>query len=148
MRIHEILTEEQLDEINWRKGLATGAMALGALGAMGQAQGRVSMGPDGQTTPSFAQQVAQQGAQASAEKPGSELPNRELDTAEKVERTDYGFLITHNGKEYRGVEISKDGPTPRGAKMISVQQAQMGFRGIGSYKAALLPDGKAYIYSK
>jgi len=46
MRVYEILTEEQLDEINWRKGLATGALALGALGAVGQAQARVVPGQD------------------------------------------------------------------------------------------------------
>jgi hypothetical protein len=31
----EGVAEEQLDEINWRKGIATGAMALGAMGALG-----------------------------------------------------------------------------------------------------------------
>ena len=29
----EGVTEEQLDEINWKKAAATGAMALGAMGA-------------------------------------------------------------------------------------------------------------------
>lgn len=32
MRLDEFLTDEQLDELDWRKKLATGAMALGALG--------------------------------------------------------------------------------------------------------------------
>jgi hypothetical protein len=40
MRLDEILTEDQLDEINWKKGLATaataGAMALGSHGASAQ----------------------------------------------------------------------------------------------------------------
>jgi len=37
MRINEILIEDQLNELNWKKGLATGAMALSTLGAMSSA---------------------------------------------------------------------------------------------------------------
>lgn len=35
LRKKQGVAEEQLDEINWRKGIATGAMALGAMGALG-----------------------------------------------------------------------------------------------------------------
>jgi hypothetical protein len=76
------------------------------------------------------------------------MPNQNLETAEKVDRTDDGIIITHNGKQYQAVEVPKDGPTPRGAQMIKVQQAQLGMRGIGNYTTYLLPNGRAYIYSK
>ena len=47
MRITEIILEnDQLDEFNWKKAAATGAVALGAMGAMGGANARVT--PDGQ----------------------------------------------------------------------------------------------------
>ncbi len=43
MRINEIVLENgQLDELNWKKAAATGALALGAMGAMGNANARVS----------------------------------------------------------------------------------------------------------
>jgi len=145
----EGMTEEQLDEINWKKAAATGAMALGAMGALGSAgsaHARVSLGADGQMSPSAAQQMAQQGFQASAEKSGGQMPNQNVDTAEKVERSDTGIVVHHGGKEYKGMLVPKDGPTPRGAKMIKIQQAQMGERGIGNYTTYLLPNGTAYIY--
>jgi len=145
----EGMTEEQLDEINWKKAAATGAMALGAMGALGSAgsaHARVSLGADGQMSPSAAQQMAQQGFQASAEKSGGQMPNQNVDTAEKVERSDTGIVVHHGGKEYKGMLVPNDGPTPRGAKMITIQQAQMGERGIGNYTTYLLPNGTAYIY--
>ena len=146
---HRGVTEEQLDEINWKKAAATGAMALGAMGALGSAgsaHARVSLGADGQMSPSAAQQMAQQGFQASAEKSGGQMPNQNVDTAEKVERSDTGIVVHHGGKEYKGMLVPKDGPTPRGAKMIKIQQSQMGERGIGNYTTYLLPNGTAYIY--
>lgn len=147
MRIDEILTEAELNEINWRKAAATGAFALGALGALSPAHGRVSVDADGKTTPSFAQQMSQQGAQASAERLGGQLPNQNLDAAEKVDRNDDGSIVVHYaGKEYQAKIMPKDGPTPRGATKIKVQQAQMGERGIGNYTTYLHPNGTAYIY--
>jgi hypothetical protein len=149
MRVNEILTEEQLNELNWKKAAATGAMALGAMGALGSAgsaHARVSPGADGQMSLSAAQQMAQQGFQASAEKSGGQMPNQNVDSAEKVERSDTGIVVHHGGKEYKGVLVPKDGPTPRGAKMIKITQGQMGERGIGSYTTYLLPNGTAYIY--
>ena len=141
--------EDQLDEINWKKAAATGALALGALGglgASGSAQARVSPGADGQMSPSAAQQMAQQGFQASAEKSGGQAANQNLDKAEKVERGDNGIVVHYGGKEYKGMLVPKDGPTPRGAKMIKINQGQMGERGIGNYTTYLLPNGTAYIY--
>jgi len=146
MRAHEILTEEQLNELDWRKGLATGAMALGALGAMGSAQARVTPDHD----PSINRLTGKPNVTqvAPTQQPSAQMPNQNLDSAEKVERSADGIVVHYGGKEYQGVEVSKDGPTPRGAKMIKIQQAQMGERGIGNYTTYLLPSGKAYIYSK
>lgn len=148
MRINEILTEQELDEINWKKAAATGALALGALGAMGSAQARVTPQADGSMSPSFAQQMSQQGTQASAEKPGGVMPNQNLDKAERVERSESGIIVHYDGKEYQATQVPKDSPTPRGAKQIKVLQGQMGERGIGNYTTYLLPNGKAFIYSK
>ncbi len=127
MRIHELITENQLDEIDWKKGLATGAMALGALGSPAFAADEPSV-PDN---------------------PGRVMPNQNLDTAEKVERTPDGIKITHGGKEYDAVEVPAETTmVPRGALKIKVQKAQMGFRSLGNFTTYLLPNGKAYIYSK
>jgi hypothetical protein len=38
MRAHEFLKEQELAEINWKTAVATGALALGALGGAGHAQ--------------------------------------------------------------------------------------------------------------
>ncbi len=152
MRIHEILAEEQVDELNWRKGLAVGALALGALGgAQANDQGdsrRITVGPDGQQSASYAQQMAQQGVKPSAENPGM-MPNQELDAAQKVEKTSDGIKIIYNDKEYDVTEVPADtAMVPRGAKKIKVLKSQLGFRSIGNFTAYLLPSGKAYLYSK
>lgn len=57
MKIVEIINEDRVDEINWRKAAATGATALAAMGAFGKADARVSPQDDGKMTPSFAQQL-------------------------------------------------------------------------------------------
>lgn len=179
MRIDEILTEEQLNELNWRKGLATAAMAAGAMGALGTAQARV--GPDHDPSinrltgkPIATQQADKSGGMTidQAKKDprygvdadftqevdkaeqfangfkgqGAQMPNQSLDAADKVERTTDGVTVHYAGKAYKGVVVPKDSPTPRGAKMIKIQQAQMGERGIGNYTTYLLPNGTAYIY--
>lgn len=155
MKIHEILKEENLNELNWRKTAATGALALGALGSIGQANAndagsrRVTIGPDGQTTQSAAQQMAQQGVKPSVEKPGAVMPNQDLDTIEKVEKFPNGSIkVYHDGETYDGVEVPYDAPIPRGAKKLKIQKSQMGFRSIGNFTVYLTPIGKAYIYSK
>lgn len=149
MRAREFIREESIEEINWRKAAATGALALGALGAMGSAQARVTPNADGSMSPSAAQQMAANpDFKPSAEKPGGVMPNQDVAKADKVERTETGIVVHFDGKEYQGVEVPKDGPTPRGAKMIKITQGQMGIRGIGNYTTYLLPNGKAFIYSK
>lgn len=51
---------QQVDEVNWKKWAATGALAgAAALSAMNPAQARVSPQDDGSMSPSFAQQVSQ-----------------------------------------------------------------------------------------
>jgi len=98
---NESVAEDQLDEINWRKGLATAAMAAGAMGALSSpAQARVMTGPDGQATPSFAQQM-QSGAPASSTS-SARMPNQDLQTVDTVTKvSNDNFVITHNNKEYQ-----------------------------------------------
>ena len=139
--------QEQLDEINWRKGIATGAMALGALGALGAggaAHGRVSIGPDGQATPSVAQQI-QPGSQV--KQSGGTIANQDVQTVEKVTKDDQGnIIITHGGNEYKAKSLPSDFPMiPRGAIKAKVEQAQMGHRGIGNYTVYLMKNGSAYL---
>jgi len=51
---------QQVDEVNWKKWAATGALAgAAALSAMNPAQARVSPQDDGSMSPRFAQQVSQ-----------------------------------------------------------------------------------------
>ena len=138
----------QLDEINWRKGLATAAMAAGAMGALSSpAQARVMTGPDGQATPSFAQQM-QSGAPASSTS-SARMPNQDLQTVDTVTKvSNDNFVITHNNKEYQAKIIPKDFKfVPRGGVKVKVAQAQMGERGLGSYVAYLLPNGTAIVLS-
>ncbi len=140
---------EKVDEVNWKKGLATAALAAGTLGAMGGAHGRVM--PSQDSDPSINRLTGKPNVPQvapSQEEPGARLPNQNLDTAQKVEITENGITINYDGKEDKAIEVPKDSPTPRGAKMIKVTQAQMGIRGIGNYTTYLLPSGKAYIYSK
>lgn len=144
MRINEILTEEQLDEVNWRKLAATGALAgAAAMSAMNPAQARVSIGPDGQPTQSFAQQMQQKGAEQSAEKPGGTIERTQGVTVNRAEQT-----LEYNGKTYNIVRLTKDGPQPRIARFdakITVPMAELGFRGIGTLPTTLAGDS-AYVY--
>ena len=142
------VAEDQLDEINWRKGLATAAMAAGAIGALSSpAQARVSIGPDGQATPSFAQQMQSSAPASSAS--SARMPNQDLQTVDNVTKaSNDNVVITHNNKEYQTKIIPKDfRMIPRGAVKVKVAQAQMGERGIGNYVAYLLPNGTAIVLS-
>lgn len=160
MKINEILSEnnsnfsrhrqtsdEKLDE-GWKSALGAlgmaGAMALGS----GAAHGRVS--GDEQNDPGINRLTGKPITTQVTSEPGSKstMPYQNLDSAEKVEKTADGITIHHGGETYNAIEVPKDSPTPRGAKIIKVQQAQLGIRGIGNYITYLLPNGKAYIYSK
>ena len=74
MKIVEIINEDRIDEINWRKAAATGATALAAMGAFGKADAsdntrRVSPQADGSMSQSFAQQVAANASKIQVVKP-------------------------------------------------------------------------------
>lgn len=130
---------DYLDEVNWKKALATGALAgAAALGSMSPAQARVSIGPDGQMTPSFAQQMQQTPNVKPSDDTSSsaELPGKDLPSAEKVNRDGSNIIVTYNGNDYTAVMLDKDGPQPRlgpGTIQIKIPMAMMGIRGLGNY---------------
>lgn len=65
MRAHEILTEEELEELDWKKAVATGALGLGlAAGSGAAAAGQPQAAPDaGVNAKPVAAQTAQAGTQ-------------------------------------------------------------------------------------
>lgn len=148
MRINEILTEEELTEINWRKGLATAALGAAAFGSTGSASARVMPGDD----PSINRLTGKPNTELStqAQRPsqaGAEMPNQNLQQVDNVERTESGITITQDGNTYEVKVVPKDtNITPRGGKKMKVQQAQVGERGIGNYVVYLMPNGIAYLY--
>jgi hypothetical protein len=149
MRINEILTEEELTELNWRKGLATAALGAAALGSMGNASARVVPGDD----PGINRLTGKPNTELSvqADRPsqaGAEMPNQNLPAVDNVERTESGITITQDSKLYDVKVLPKGSPTPRGmgTKMMKVNQAQLGERGIGNYVVYLLNNGTAYLY--
>ena len=144
MRINEIINEEQLDEINWKKGLATAAMAAGAIGSMGNASARVMPGDDPSINRLTGKPNIEQPAQAA--EPSASMPNQNLQAVDQVERTASGATIVHDGKSYDVKVVPKGSLTPRGGKMMKVSQAQFGERGIGNYVVYLLNNGTAYLY--
>lgn len=149
MRISEILTEEQLDEIDRRgflRGLGAAAFGAATLGAMGGAHARVVPGQGDDSNINRLTGKPNVVQVAPDEKPSAPMPNQSVDSAEKVEKTADGIIVHYGGKTYKGIEVPKGSPTPRGAKMIKIHQAQMGERGIGNYTTYLLPNGSAVIY--
>jgi len=154
MRAEEFITEETLDEINWRKAAATGAFALGALGGMSGAQAddsrRVMPTADGGTTMSAAQQMAANpDFKPSAPKPGGVMPNQDLRQVDKVNRDEDGnYTINHDGKEYNAQVMPRDFTmVPRGAMKAKVSAGQLGERSIATYPVYLMPSGRAFIMS-
>jgi hypothetical protein len=144
MRSFEFINESNSLDESWKEKVAAAALAgTMSLGA----NARVMPGADPDVNRLTGKPNATQVA-PNQEEPEARLPNQNLDTAQKVERTENGITINYDGKDYNAIEVPKDSPTPRGAKMIKVTQAQMGIRGIGNYTTYLLPSGKAYIYSK
>lgn len=143
-------------EEGWKEKLAAaGLVGAMAMGAASPAQARVSIGPDGQMTPSFAQQVRDKETSQPSAPVASHgdsirqnfMQNKDLQAADSVKRDGQGIVVTFDGKDYQATQVPVNAPTPRGAKMIKVHQAQMGIRGIGNYTTYLLPNGTAYIYS-
>ena len=147
MRAHEFLKEEELSELNWRKGLATAALGAAALGSMGNASARVMPGDDPSINRLTGKPNIEQPAQADRpSQPSAEMPNQNLQAVDKAERTADGITITQDGNTYKVNVVPKGGPTPRGGKMMKVNQAQVGERGIGNYVVYLMPNGTAYLY--
>lgn len=137
----------RIDEID-RRGFLRGLAGAALAGTAGSALSRVLPGEEPQPGINRLTGKPNTPQEPSGQQLGSQMPNQNLDSAEKVERTADGLVIHYGGKEYQAVEVPKDSPTPRGAKMIKIHQAQLGIRGIGNYTTYLLPNGKAYIYSK
>jgi hypothetical protein len=147
MRAYEFLKEEELSELNWRKGLATAALGAAALGSMGNASARVMPGDDPSINRLTGKPNIEQPAQADRpSQPSAEMPNQNLQAVDKAERTADGITVTQDGNIYKVNVVSKGGPTPRGGKMMKVNQAQLGERGIGNYVVYLMPNGTAYLY--
>ena len=147
MRAYEFLKEEELSELNWRKGLATAALGAAALGSMGNASARVMPGDDPNINRLTGKPNIEQPAQADRpSQPSAEMPNQNLQAVDKAERTADGITVTQDGNIYKVNVVSKGGPTPRGGKMMKVNQAQLGERGIGNYVVYLMPNGTAYLY--
>jgi hypothetical protein len=147
MRAYEFLKEEELSELNWRKGLATAALGAAALGSMGNASARVMPGDDPNINRLTGKPNIEQPAQADRpSQPSAEMLNQNLQAVDKAERTADGITVTQDGNIYKVNVVSKGGPTPRGGKMMKVNQAQLGERGIGNYVVYLMPNGTAYLY--
>jgi hypothetical protein len=148
MRVNEILTEEQLNELNWRKGLATAALGAAALGSMGNASARVMPGDD----PSINRLTGKPNTELSTQaerpaQPSAEMPNQNLQKVDQVEQTDTGITIIQDGKTYGVKVVPKDtNITPRGGKKMRVEPGQLGIRGLGNYIVYLMPNGTAYLY--
>ena len=117
--------------------------ALAAAMAAGGSQARVSIGPDGQLTPSFAQHLGQQSGQSSVEPAGGTIERTQGITVNREDQT-----LEYKGKTYSIIRITKDGPQPRIARFdakITVPMADLGFRGIGTLPTTLAGDS-AYVY--
>ena len=148
MRVNEILTEEQLNELNWRKGLATAALGAAALGSMGNASARVMPGDD----PSINRLTGKPNTELSTQaerpaQPSAEMPNQNLQRVDHVEQTDTGITITQDGKTYEVKVVPKTTSiVPRGGKTMKVEPGQLGIRGLGNYVVYLMPSGIAYLY--
>ena len=147
MRVDEILTEEQLNELNWRKGLATAALGAAALGSMGNASARVMPGDD----PSINRLTSKPNTELSVQadrpaQPSAETPNQNLQAVDKVDITADGITITQDGKSYDVRTVPKGSPTPRNGIKMKVSQSQVGERGIGNYVVYLINNGTAYLY--
>jgi len=148
MRVDEILTEEQLNELNWRKGLATAALGAAALGSMGNANARVMPGDD----PSINRLTGKPNTELSVQsdrpsQPGAEMPNQNLQRVDQVDQTDAGITITQDGKTYEVKVVPKTtSVVPRGGKTMKVEPGQLGIRGLGNYIVYLMPSGIAYLY--
>lgn len=102
MRASEFIVEEQLDEINLKKAIATGALAgAAALSSMSPAQARVNIDDPGSYKAPQPVQVAQ--AKIDYTKPG---PFTKDSLGQKLE---YGIPVTNDGKfKYPNQDLPDD----------------------------------------
>jgi hypothetical protein len=123
MRIDEVVNSQQVDEINLKKALATGALALGTMGA----------------------------AHAMPIAPGEpQVQMSQQNQIEKVEKDGNAIQLTYQGKQYPAEIINVDQARSiikPGVERAKVSQAQLGYRGLGSYWVLLTGD-RAYIVMK
>lgn len=126
MRINEIISESQLNELNWKKLAAAGAMSAAALGAQGNSlvdHPRV-FGQPGQP------EIVKPALSSSASR-----------------NEDGSVTISYDGKDYQAVMYNKDEIQPRlppTSQRIIIPMAQLGIRGIGKYIGIIVGD-KIYI---
>lgn len=124
MRANEFLDHQQLDEINWKKAAAAGAIGIAGLGAM---------------APAVAQNAT-----------SNIMPGEPQVTMPSVTAVngDYNDLsITYGGKNYPAQIIDR-----AQARQIlqpstittTVPRAQLGIRGLGNY-TVLINNNQAYI---
>ena len=107
---------------------------------------RVTIGPDGQTSPSFADQMKSQGAKPSQEPAASTpMPGSDLPRAEKADRV--AQTVTVGGQEYEMIWLEPGGIRPRGGQRFSLPMGLLGIRGIGNY-IGIIAGGKAYMLPK
>jgi hypothetical protein len=126
MRINEITNESSINEINWKKIAAAGAMGAAALGAQGN--------PLIDHPSVFGQ-------------PGAPEVVRPAMSTAASRNEDGSITISYDGKEYQAVMYDKDEIQPRlppGVQKIIIPMAQLGIRGIGKYIGAIVGD-KIYI---
>jgi hypothetical protein len=124
MRANEFLNNQQLDEINWKKAAAAGAIGIAGLGALAPA-----------------------GAQNTNSNIMPGEPQVTMPSATVVKGDQNTPSITYGGKEYPTQIIDR-----AQARQIlqpstittTVPMAQLGIRGLGNY-TVLINDNQAYI---
>ena len=128
MRINEIVSESQLNEFDWKKLAAAGAMSAAALGAQGNP---LVDHP----------KVFGEPAYPSVNTPAPAVS----DSASRNE--DGTITISYKGTDYQAVMYNKDEIQPRlppNAQRIIIPMAQLGIRGIGKYIGTIVGN-KIYI---
>ena len=126
MRINEIVNESQLNEFNWKKLAAAGAMSAAALGAQSN--------PLIDHPKVFGQ-------------PGAPEAVRPAMSTSASRNEDGSITISYDGKNYQAVMYDKDEIQPRlppNSQRVIIPMAQLGIRGIGKYIGTVVGD-KIYI---
>jgi hypothetical protein len=126
MRIEELINETQLNELDWKKIAAAGALGAAALGAQGN--------PLIDHPKVFGE-------------PGRPEAVRPVMSTSASRNEDGSITISYDGKEYQAVMYNKDEIQPRlppKSQQIVIPMAQLGIRGIGRYIGTVVGD-KIYI---